>query len=243
MIKQRLKDFDIKISDFAKILQLSRPTLDSYILQFEAGNKIPKDKYDIIFNRLFKGTIQTKEEFNKELNKYGNMLRKEKLLNTYEFAAKETDLITSIMNATKRDLKKGEYDEEFYKFILMMIRGHREQPVYHSIGRYFLLLNGRSAIDSIIEEEKCFLSNFFDFMSKTVNNEIYFNEISYNQFINRIEEINKLIKQEQIKFKKELEEKVNNSIANIILEKHEQGEPLNNIKLNVKDIIPELMKK
>ena len=80
-------------------------------------------------------------------------------------------------------------------------------------------------------------------MSKTVNNEIYFNEISYNQFINRIEEINKLIKQEQIKFKKELEEKVNNSIANIILEKHEQGEPLNNIKLNVKDIIPELMKK
>ena len=50
-IKQYLKDIGITQKEFAERLGLSRPTLDTYIDMFEGNQTIPKERYDIIFNR------------------------------------------------------------------------------------------------------------------------------------------------------------------------------------------------
>ena len=38
--------------EFADLLGLSRPTLDNYIDLYEAGEKLPKERYQIIFDDL-----------------------------------------------------------------------------------------------------------------------------------------------------------------------------------------------
>ena len=52
-IKQYLKDVGITQKEFAERIGLSRPTLDTYIEMYEHGQAIPKERYDIIFKRLF----------------------------------------------------------------------------------------------------------------------------------------------------------------------------------------------
>ena len=52
-VKNQLKNLGITLAEFADKLQISRPTLDSYIQIFESGDKIPKEKYQTIFNKLF----------------------------------------------------------------------------------------------------------------------------------------------------------------------------------------------
>ena len=53
-IKKKLKDeIKINLSEFAKELEISRPTLNSYIEMFERGEKISSDKHQLIFEKLF----------------------------------------------------------------------------------------------------------------------------------------------------------------------------------------------
>ena len=48
-IKEKLKEIGIKLSDLARELEVSRPTLNIYIDNFEKGTKIPSEKYQLIF--------------------------------------------------------------------------------------------------------------------------------------------------------------------------------------------------
>ena len=66
-IKQYLKDVGITQKEFAERIGLSRPTLDTYIEMFEQGQTIPKERYDIIFKRLFGSDNDSIEEFAENL--------------------------------------------------------------------------------------------------------------------------------------------------------------------------------
>ena len=49
--------------EFSERMGLSRPTLDAYIEMFENGKTIPKERYEIIFRRLFDSGNDSVAEF------------------------------------------------------------------------------------------------------------------------------------------------------------------------------------
>ena len=120
MIKKKLKELGITLAYFAESLSISRPTLDTYIDYFEKKEKIPKDKIQIIFERLFSEEIQTKEEFEDNLEQYKNLLERDKVLGTFELNAKSTDLMTSVINNIKEDMYSNDFNENIYIYINML---------------------------------------------------------------------------------------------------------------------------
>ena len=56
---------------------MSRPTLDTYIEMFESGQTIPKERYDIIFKRLFDYDNCSAEEFAKNFQQVENLLSRD----------------------------------------------------------------------------------------------------------------------------------------------------------------------
>ena len=60
-IKNILQKNGLTLFGFAEMLNISRPTLNSYIRIFEAGSNIPNEKYQIIFEELFNYNLPEKE--------------------------------------------------------------------------------------------------------------------------------------------------------------------------------------
>ncbi|MGL4977509.1 MAG: hypothetical protein ACRC5G_05785 [Cetobacterium sp.] len=48
-IKEKLKKYEITLNEFSEVLDLSRPTLNTYINQFEARDQIGNKNYQNIF--------------------------------------------------------------------------------------------------------------------------------------------------------------------------------------------------
>ena len=67
-IKEILKRNDIKLYEFSDLLEISRPTLNYYISEFESGRDIPNKKIESIFKDLFT-TQLTKKQISEKLEK------------------------------------------------------------------------------------------------------------------------------------------------------------------------------
>ena len=52
-IKIQIKKYGLTQSEIADLLHISRPTLNSYIKQYEEKERVNNEKYDIVFNELF----------------------------------------------------------------------------------------------------------------------------------------------------------------------------------------------
>lgn len=214
MIKERLRDLGVTLVEFADALEISRPTLDNYIVLFENGDVIPKDKYQRIFEVLFKKEIDTREKFLGILQNYHSLIERDKSLGTLDFDAKTTDLITSILERMKNDIAEDDYDESIYIFINMLIRSYRKQVIFKQFVNYFLYLNGVKDIDQIEDSEKPFISNAYKLMHLAVKNKLDIDEVFFSKFIERVKDIaaeNSKEKEsltERI-FKEEFEKKLN----------------------------------
>ena len=67
-IKKYLKSIGITQIYLAEALNISRPTLDLYIDLYEKQKNIPKERYNIIFQKLFDEKIDDKDEFLRRLD-------------------------------------------------------------------------------------------------------------------------------------------------------------------------------
>lgn len=214
MIKTKLKDINIKLVDFAKMLDISRPTLDNYIQLYESGQKLPKDKYDYIFKNLFSNDIQDKEELIEMLDKYHNLIERDKTLGTFDLSAKSTDLMNSILFNIREDMYTEEYNEKIYIFINMLITSYKKEKVFEDFVDYFLTLNSKIPLSMIEEdsEKKIFTSNCFKLMSNYKKKTLTFDTEYYNEFKNRIKSVKATIEKNTEKFREDIMRKVNAEI-------------------------------
>ena len=58
-VRSILQKNGITLSKFSEIMDISRPTLNSYIKMYESNVKIPSEKYQIIFEELFDDNLST----------------------------------------------------------------------------------------------------------------------------------------------------------------------------------------
>ena len=88
-IKQYLKDVGITQKEFAERIGLSRPTLDTYIDMYEHGQTIPKERYDIIFKRLFDNENNAEKIFFDNLKNLEGLLKRDRQYGTSDLEPKK----------------------------------------------------------------------------------------------------------------------------------------------------------
>lgn len=189
LIREKLKEIDLKLYEFAKELRITRPTLNVYIELYEKGEKIPKEKYQFIFDRLFHEGLDDKEAFINELNRVHHLLERDENLGVLELNVESTDLMASVLENVREDLAKDDYNAYVYKFVNMLITSYRKEKVFVDFMNYFLYLNGVLKIEEIAEDEKPFISNCFKLMHRDKNGMIETDYEYLDMFISRIKEI------------------------------------------------------
>lgn len=212
-IKNRLKELDVKLSYFANALEMSRPTLNAYISMFENNENLPNEKYQLIFEKLFNDGVDSKDQFDSILDRYHNLIARDKVLGTIEFDAKSTDLMTSILDRIKYDLQQDDFEESIYIFINMLIGSYRREPIFKKFADYFLYLNSKNDLSQISDNEKIFISNCYKIMSLEKENKLVIDEEYYKKFEERVKAIKNTIdkgKKEKAKeiFKQNIEDKI-----------------------------------
>ena len=67
-IKDILKENNVKLIELSNTLSISRPTLNSYIDEFEREGKISNKEYESFFKKILKKTYTTREELFGDIN-------------------------------------------------------------------------------------------------------------------------------------------------------------------------------
>lgn len=104
-IKNILKENNVKLIELSSILNISRPTLNSYIDEFEREGKISNKEYDSFFKKILKKTYTCREELFVDINEFKEFLMKKKY---GDFLPENLNLLQSIHNKIYKDMK-GKY--------------------------------------------------------------------------------------------------------------------------------------
>lgn len=203
-IKEFLKKYKITLKELADILEISRPTLNSYISQYEVDNKISNEYYQNIFKEIFSKKWKEKIEIIEEIKHLKN--NKNKL--NQDYSEENLELINSIKEKMYIDMKGEKEVLPLYKFINSVLYNYNIDEGLTGYIDYNLFLNGLKKLDNISSEEKILVSNIYPIMRKYVNKELLFNEQGYKLFIDRIEEIRKMREIENERIENEFKEKV-----------------------------------
>lgn len=233
-IKFKLKDLGLTLAECADKLMISRPTLDSYIELYENNKPIPREKYQIVFDRLFLGEVSNREEFISEVNNLHFLIERDKMLGTLELDTKKTDIITAVISEMKNDMYESDCNMDMYIFINMFIRSYRKNLIFQKLANYFLVLNGQINVDSINEDEQRFFSNCYKLFYEELHNMSKLNGDYLKMFYKRV----KCLNNEKLKQVDEIKSELSNKLTNRISELVELGIDVKDININelLKDI-------
>ena len=126
-IKDFLKKYKITLKELSEILNLSRPTLNSYIEQYELNGKISNNYYNTIFTKIFNQNWSKKEDIIEEINALKNLTSKNSTLEE-EYCSENIELINSIKEKMYKDMKGQKEVLPLYKFI--------NSVLYNNIKKY-----------------------------------------------------------------------------------------------------------
>ena len=202
-VRKILQKNGLTLFSFAELLNISRPTLNSYIRVFESGSCIPNEKYQIIFEELFNYNL-SEDEFYKRLNKYRNLVRRDKAMGVLELEADATDLFASVMNNIKKDFYSDNYDENIYIFINMLISSYKNEEIFLHLAKYFLVLNDVITYKKIDLNKESYLLHYFTMFENDKKNNLKYDISLENKFVKRIEEIKNIKRKSENKSKQNL---------------------------------------
>ena len=206
-IKDFLKRYKLTLKEFAELLELSRPTLNSYIEQYEMDGKIQNNYYNNIFKEIFSQDWKEKEEIVEKINSLKTLTSKKESVEE-EYCLENIELINSIKEKMYRDMKGKKEVLPLYKFINSVLYNYNTDEGLTGYIDYNLYLNGLKDIKDISEKEKTLVSEIFPIMKKHVKNELQFNSEGYASFLERIEEIKRFRKLESERIEREFREKI-----------------------------------
>lgn len=206
-IKDFLKKYKITLKELSEILNLSRPTLNSYIEQYELNGKISNNYYNTIFTKIFNQNWSKKEDIIEEINALKNLTSKNSTLEE-EYCSENIELINSIKEKMYKDMKGQKEVLPLYKFINSVLYNYNVDEGLTGYIDYNLYLNGLKDITTLDSKEKILVSKVFPIMKKYVNNKLTFDPDGYEDFLARIEEIQLNRKLEAERIEKEFREKI-----------------------------------
>ena len=228
-IKNILKENNVKLIELSSILNISRPTLNSYIDEFEREGKISNKEYDSFFKKILKKTYTCREELFVDINEFKEFLMKKKY---GDFLPENLNLLQSIYNKIYKDMKGKNEVVAIYKFIESAINNYGEDKALSGYINYTLYLNGLKDIKEITADDKILVSNIFPIMKKYEKSELEINDEGLKEFYSRVDEIKKVRETRYQKFEKELKEKLMKELSlKDELNKEDLRRILNNLDL------------
>lgn len=166
-IKDSLKECGFTLSDFARDICISRPTLNTYIELFENCQSIPDEKYQGLFKRIFSGSFIDRNEVIKEIKLFHNTIKKEKLLGTSNLSNEKIEILNYIIEEMKKDMEEYDSNYNIYTFINVILQNYREDNSMTLLAKYYTTLYGYIKADDLTTHEEDFFSNYYGICSKS----------------------------------------------------------------------------
>ena len=204
-IKDILKENNVKLIELSNILDISRPTLNSYIDEFEREGKISNKEYDSFFKKISKKNYKSKEELLGDINGFRELLVNKKFS---DLLPENLRLLKNIYDKIYEDMKGKDKVVPIYKFIDSAINNYGEDKALSGYINYTLYLNGLKEIKEITTDDKILVSNIFPIMKKYERSQLKMNDEGLKEFYNRVDEIKKIREERYQKFEKALKESI-----------------------------------
>lgn len=228
-IKGILKENNVKLIELSNILDISRPTLNSYIDEFEREGKISNKEYDSFFKKISKKNYESKEELLGDINEFRELLVNKKFS---DLLPENLRLLKNIYDKIYEDMKGKDKVVPIYKFIDSAINNYGEDKALSGYINYTLYLNGLKEIKEITTDDKILVSNIFPIMKKYERSQLKMNDEGLKEFYNRVDEIKKIREERYQKFEKALKEKLMKELSiKDELNKEDLKRILNNLDL------------
>lgn len=228
-IKDILKENNVKLIELSNILDISRPTLNSYIDEFEREGKISNKEYDSFFKKISKKNYKSKEELLGDINGFRELLVNKKFS---DLLPENLRLLKNIYDKIYEDMKGKNKVVPIYKFIDSAINNYGEDKALSGYINYTLYLNGLKEIKEITTDDKILVSNIFPIMKKYERSQLKMNDEGLKEFYNRVDEIKKIREERYQKFEKALKEKLMKELSiKDELNKEDLKRILNNLDL------------
>ena len=239
MIKAVLKRNNILLSEFADSLNISRPTLDVYIRNYDSGGRLSNNLFQKIFDFLFSDVQMSKEDFQKRyvyvIENYG----KRTAMSSYsqsivQTSSGETNIenrAQAVYDVLGEDLVLERFSKDEYNVLAKLLM--KDSGLLHCIFKYFLLWKGKISLSDLSELEKMMSINLFLFDKKVQASEFTYSEEDYRELELAIDK-----KLNPAKYTTEQEQKaideISGSISNLLA---------NNSGLSIDEIIAQIKKK
>ena len=219
----------MKLIELSNILDISRPTLNSYIDEFEREGKISNKEYDSFFKKISKKNYESKEELLGDINEFRELLVNKKFS---DLLPENLRLLKNIYDKIYEDMKGKDKVVPIYKFIDSAINNYEEDKTLSGYINYTLYLNGLKEIKEITTDDKILVSNIFPIMKKYERSQLKMNDEGLKEFYNRVDEIKKIREERYKKFEKALKEKLMKELSiKDELNKEDLKRILNNLDL------------
>lgn len=216
MIKETLKKYGITLTQFANTLNISRPTLDTYIRLYESGQALPNDKYKFLFDSVFNDGIENEIDFQEQLDRAHYLLQRDDMLGTMDLDAEKTDYISTVIDLMKKDMFKESVDLNLYRFIVLYISSYYENPVMSSLCKYFLVLNGKLPIEKMTNEDKIYFPYYMKLFKSQLLGKLKCDEMLLKEFYGRVDEISQKEKRQKENLKNNIMIQVNTKINELL---------------------------
>ena len=239
MIKAVLKRNNILLSEFADSLNISRPTLDVYIRNYDSGGRLSNNLFQKIFDFLFSDVQMSKEDFQKRyvyvIENYG----KRTAMSSYsqsivQTSSGETNIenrAQAVYDVLGEDLVLECFSKDEYNVLAKLLM--KDSGLLHCIFKYFLLWKGKISLSDLSELEKMMSINLFLFDKKVQASEFTYSEKDYRELELAIDK-----KLNPAKYTTEQEQKaideISGSISSLLA---------NNSGLSIDEIIAQIKKK
>ena len=207
-IREFLKRYKLTLKELAEILELSRPTLNTYIEQFEKREKISNNLYQHIFTEIFLKEWKDRLEIIDRIKELKTSFNIKDVNMDEEYCSENLELIDSIKEKMYRDMKGAKEVLPLYKFINSVLYNYNGDTGLTGYIDYNLYLNSLKNIDEIEENEKILISNIYPIMSNHVKNNLEFNKEGYSLFLKRVKEIQKFREEESLRIEEEFRKKI-----------------------------------
>ena len=228
-IKDILKENNVKLIELSNILDISRPTLNSYIDEFERDGKISNKEYNAFFKKILEKSYKNREELLGDINELRETLVNKKFS---DLLPENLILLQNIYDKIYEDMKGKDKVIPIYKFIDSAINNYGEDKTLSGYINYTLYLNGLKEIKEITVDDKILVSNIFPIMKKYEKSQLKMNDEGLREFYDRVNEIKKVREERYQKFEKALKEKLMKELSiKDELSKEDLKRILNNLDL------------
>ena len=190
-----LKDHGITILKFAGDFGMARNTVSSYIQLYDEGKVIPKEKYRIIFDRLFSSS-KDDASFYVVYNSMKRLYMKDKLNGSFDLSPNQSDYINSLIENLVENMTSDEIDNHIRYFLATMLNSYKYEKIFSDLAMYFYILNNgnQDDYDKLSEDNKAIILAYYKLFTMQKNGFLKYDPEIESLFLARMNEI-KIIKE------------------------------------------------